>query len=106
MKKNEILTELFESKTIKETFRRVKQSSDTRENLQDLEQDIYLYLMEDDKVERLYKENKLHFYVVRLILNQLRSQTSRYFYLYKRWDSKRSGFKNNDDEETRELLCD
>lgn len=106
MTKNEILKELFQSKTIKETFRRVKQSSDTRENLQDLEQDIYLYLLEDEKVERLYDENKLHFYVVRLILNQLRSQTSRYFYVYKRWDSKRSTFLKNNDDENKELLCD
>ena len=56
-------------------------------NLQDLEQDIYIYLLENktnEELEQLYNKKELNFYLTRIVLNNINSKTSRYYYLYKK----------------------
>lgn len=111
MTKNEIIEQAKREHLVEGIIENVKNFNDTKQNLEDLAQDIYLILLEDDKVERLYNEGKLKYYIVRIVLNQVRSNTSAFFYDYKRWDFARRELiihpaDNNDDEETRELLCD
>lgn len=56
------------------------------EDLTDLCQDIYLALMEKDEetIEDLYTKKQLNFYVTRMVINNIDSSTSRYFYNYKK----------------------
>lgn len=58
----------------------------TDEDLADLCQDIYLALMEKDEetIEELYANKQLNFFVTRMIINNIDSSTSRYFYNYKK----------------------
>lgn len=58
----------------------------TDEDLTDLCQDIYLALMEKDEetIEDLYINKQLNFYVTRMVINNIDSSTSRYFYNYKK----------------------
>lgn len=55
-----------------------------KENLKDLKQDLLLQLIEkEDYVRELIESNKLKFYLTRIVLNNIRSNTSRYYYKYK-----------------------
>ena len=58
----------------------------TDEDLTDLCQDIYLALMEKDEetIEDLYAKKQLNYYVTRMVINNIDSSTSRYFYNYKK----------------------
>lgn len=58
----------------------------TDEDLTDLCQDIYLALMEKDEetIEDLYTKKQLNYYVTRMVINNIDSSTSRYFYNYKK----------------------
>lgn len=58
----------------------------TDEDLPDLCQDIYLALMEKDEetIEDLYAKKQLNFFVTRMVINNIDSSTSRYFYNYKK----------------------
>lgn len=62
--------------------------TETKINLQDLEQDLYLELLEreDDLIQNLYTHNQLKYYLTRIVLNNIRSKNSRYFYKYKKED--------------------
>ena len=111
MTTNEIIEKVKRERIVEDVIQNVKNFNDTKENLEDLAQDIYLILLEDDKIERLYNEGKLKYYIVRIVLNQVRSNTSSFFYDYKRWDFARRQLiihptDNNDEEDNRELLCD
>ena len=58
----------------------------TDEDLTDLCQDIYLALMEKDEetIEDLYTKKQLNYYITRMVINNIDSSTSRYFYNYKK----------------------
>lgn len=58
----------------------------TDEDLTDLCQDIYLALMEKDEetIEDLYAKKQLNYYITRMVINNIDSSTSRYFYNYKK----------------------
>lgn len=58
----------------------------TDEDLTDLCQDIYLALMEKDEetIEELYANKQLNYYVTRMVINNIDSSTSRFFYNYKK----------------------
>lgn len=56
----------------------------TDEDLTDLCQDIYLALMEKDEdiIVDLYEKGNLNFYITRIVLNNVDSKTSRFYYRY------------------------
>ena len=58
----------------------------TDEDLTDLCQDIYLALMEKDEetIEDLYTKKQLNYYVTRMVINNIDSSTSRFYYIYKK----------------------
>ncbi len=62
------------------------------ENLNDLEQDIYLHLMEKGKeqqLQKMYDNGQIVYYLARIVSNQIHSHNSPYYYKYK---------KNNNDD--------
>ena len=54
-------------------------------DLSDLSQMVYLTLLEypEDKIQDLWESNAINFLIVRLVLFNLRSKTSRYYYAIK-----------------------
>ena len=58
--------------------------SETRWNLDDLVQDIYLdLLMKKDRIEQI-DDSQIRFYLARMIINNIHSKTSRYYVTYKK----------------------
>ena len=56
--------------------------------LKDLAQDIYVSLLEQqERIEAMTTEEQL-LYIQRMVFNNLKSKTSRYFYNYKRYEEK------------------
>lgn len=56
------------------------------EDLKDLEQDLYLELMEkdDELIDFLYNNDQLNYYMTRMVMNNINSKTSRFYYIYKK----------------------
>ena len=60
--------------------------SETRWNLDDLTQDIYLdLLMKKDRIEQI-DDSQIRFYLARMIINNIHSKTSRYYATYKKYE--------------------
>lgn len=60
-------------------------SGEYKEDLDDLIQDIWVCLLEKKEYTLdLWRKNHLKFYVARIVLNQIRSKTSPYYYKYKK----------------------
>lgn len=54
---------------------------------EDLVQDIYLNLLNtpEERVISLYESGQANYYITRVLLNNVNSVTSRYYYLYRRF---------------------
>ena len=58
--------------------------SETRWNLDDLVQDIYLDLLsKKEKIEQI-DESQIRYYLARIVINNIHSRTSRYYTTYKK----------------------
>ena len=64
-----------------------------RSEYDDLVQDILLELLDQTKVVDLYKKGQLKFYIMRIIRNNIQSNTSRFYYRYRRFSLLNSGDK-------------
>ena len=85
MTKKEIIGKLAREGKVKEAINNIaKDSNDT--DLFDLEQDTYIQLLEkdDDIIEKLYEDGQLMWYVTRILLNNIHSKTSPFYYRYKK----------------------
>lgn len=87
MTKNEIIERIAKEKMIEEIINNLA-IGETKFNLDDLKQDVYLALLnkDEDKIIQLYINKQLKFYIVRMIINQLFSKTSPYYLKYKKND--------------------
>lgn len=103
MSKEEIIQELADNNTLYEIVNNITKAPLTEDEL-DFIQDLYINLLEkDDKViEELYENKQLKFYITRIILNNLRSVTSPYFYKYKKWTTKK---QNIDETNTNKFIA-
>lgn len=57
----------------------------------DLVQDILIELLDQEKIVDLYKKGQLKFYIMRITRNNIQSNTSRFFYKYRRFSLRNSG---------------
>jgi hypothetical protein len=75
--KNQIIEQLFLSKEFNDCINKM-QPADLRD---DLKSEVMLILLEKDEAEikDLHSQNKLKFYTVRIILNQIQSNTSPFY---------------------------
>ena len=64
-----------------------------RSEYDDLTQDILIELLSQEKIVDLYKKGQLRYYVVRVIRNNIQSNTSRFFYRYRRFSLLNQGDK-------------
>lgn len=84
LSKSEILELLGKEKQIETWIANIRKTSLKKNSLSDLAQDTYLLLAEmpEEKIEALYERGELPFFVNRVLLNQVNSTTSAYYYKY------------------------
>jgi len=58
----------------------------------DLAQEIYLILLEydNDKLKDIFDKKQINFFLSRIIMNQVFSKNSPFYYKYKRWDENKN----------------
>lgn len=63
-----------------------------KECYKDLANDIYLELLEkpENILLCIYERNQIQYYLTRIVLNNVNSKTSRFYYKYCRWDLKKT----------------
>ena len=81
--------EIAENHIVEKMISKIANASDVRLGfLRDLAQDIYLILLEQqDRIENMPTTEQL-LYIQRVVFNNLKSKTSRYYYNYKRHEEK------------------
>ena len=62
-----------------------------RSEYDDLVQDILIELLDQSKVVDLYKKGQLKYFIMRIVRNNIQSNTSRFFYRYRRFSLRNSG---------------
>ena len=65
-----------------------------RSEYDDLTQDILMELLDQTKIVDLYKRGQLRYYVMRIVRNNIQSNTSRFFYRYRRFSLLNQGDKS------------
>lgn len=86
MNRYKIIEQLAKERTIEKIISNISKGEEERENLEELAQDIYLELLDktsEELIAQLYKDNQLIFYITRIIILNIRSKTSPYYYKYK-----------------------
>ena len=64
-----------------------------RSEYDDLVQDVLIELLNQSKVVDLYKKGQLKFYIMRITRNNIQSNTSRFYYRYRRFSLLNQGDK-------------
>ena len=62
-----------------------------RSEYSDLTQDILIEMLNQTKIVDLYEKNQLRYYVMRIVRNNIQSNTSRFYYRYRRFSLRNSG---------------
>lgn len=83
--KKEIIGKIANDKVVEQIITNITKDNDD-DTLKDLSQMIYVWLMEDDeeKIESMYSKNQLNYYITRMVINNLHSKNSRYYYMFKK----------------------
>lgn len=99
MTRRQIVEELAEHQVVEQLVRVICKVSATY--LKDLSQMIYVYLLEydEEKIITLYEEGSLKFFLVRIIKNQWKSNTSPFHYQYRRFQHKSNELTNYEIED-------
>jgi hypothetical protein len=89
MGKYEIVAELAQNKTIEEIIGNIAQNPQD-DTLKDLAQMLYedLLMKDEDKIVQLYESEQLQYFITRMVLNSINSKTSRYYYLFAKFNNK------------------
>ena len=83
MNKYEIIEQLAKDKIVEGIIDNINNKDP---DLEDLKQDIYVeLLLKDDRlIEQLHQNNKLKYFIVKMVTNNIKSKTSPYYYQYKK----------------------
>lgn len=92
MTKEGVVEYIARSKLIQECIK-VVTGGVWRSEYDDLTQDILIELLDQEKIVDLYEKGQLRYYVVRVVRNNIQSNTSRFFYRYRRFSLLNSGDK-------------
>lgn len=82
---NEVVNEIARKQVVESIVYRVTSSGETAQDpssLEDLIQDIYLSLLEDDKIVDIYEQGHENYYIARIVTNNICSSSSRYYRVY------------------------
>ena len=92
MTREGVVEEIARSKLIQECILIVT-GGVWRSEYDDLVQDILIELLDQEKIVDLYEKGQLKFYIMRITRNNIQSNTSRFFYRYRRFSLLNSGDK-------------
>ena len=89
-----LISELAERHIVEKMVSKLADASDIKLGfLKDLAQDIYVSLLEQQqRIEAMTSDEQL-LYIQRMVFNNLKSKTSRYYYRYKRYAEKKGKLK-------------
>ena len=85
MTNTQIIEKIAKEKKVEELIRNISKQPDiTQRHLDDLSQDIYIQLLEKPPtlIETLYEKNELTYYIARMLVNNIHSTLSPYYYKY------------------------
>ena len=85
-----VVEEIARSKLIQECIK-VVTGGVWRSEYDDLVQDILIEMLNQTKIVDLYKKGELKYFIMRIIRNNIQSNTSRFFYRYRRFSLLNSG---------------
>lgn len=86
MDKNQIITEIARKKMVEQMVQNIAHQS-LSADLKDLCQMVYLILLEYDeqKLQDLWSNNQMNFFLARIIINQFRSTNSPFHTIYRKF---------------------
>lgn len=89
-----LIQEIADKCIVEKIVSKLADSSDIRLGfLKDLSQDIYVSLLEQqERIEAMPSDEQL-LYIQRMVFNNLKSKTSRYYYRYKKYEEKKAKLK-------------
>src|SRR5574344_32346 len=90
MTKEGVVEYIARSKLIQECIK-VVTGGVWRSEFDDLVQDVLVELLNQEKIVGLYQRNQLRYYVMRIVRNNIQSNTSRFYYRYRRFSLLNSG---------------
>lgn len=101
MTKGDIIAELARERAVETLCRNIAGGSENASDLQDLSQMVYLILLDydEEKLHDLYETGALPFFIVRIIIRQVRSDTSAYHLTIRAFRQKCQPISNEYDEE-------
>lgn len=81
---HDIVEELARNKLIEELVNNIAPADESYK--EDLVQDLYIELLNKppDNIINLYQANKLKYFIVRMVMNNINSKTSPFYYRYKK----------------------
>ena len=85
MSVKEVVNEIANKRIVESIVYRVTSSGETAQDpssLDDLIQDIYVSLLEDNKIVDIYEQGHANFYIARIVTNNICSSSSRYYRNY------------------------
>ena len=90
MTAREIVERIAQEQRVEQITARIAGVSALTADLQDLSQMIYVALLEygDERIIDLWESDAINFLIVRLVIFNLRSKTSRYYYAIKRFTAR------------------
>lgn len=99
MTKFEIVEELAKNRVIEDIVSNVAQNP-KEDTLKDLSQMLYedLLMKDDEKVIQLYEDGQLQFFITRMVLNSINSKTSRYYYMFSKFNNNCVEYKIDNEE--------
>ena len=70
------------------------------DDYKDLINDIYLELLEksQDNLESIYNRGQINYFITRIVLNNINSVTSRYYYKYGKWKKNKTAIDETTDK--------
>ena len=92
MSTREVVEYIAQSKLIQECIL-VVTGGVWRSEYDDLTQDVLIELLNQEKIISLYQKGQLKYFIMRIIRNNIQSNTSRFFYRYRRFSLLNSGDK-------------
>lgn len=102
MDRNGIIAELWDSKDLNDTLKKMKPV----EIQEDLKSELFLIIceIEENKLLQLYNRKELKFYIVRIMLNIVRSSKNNFYKNYRNFDQYNNEEKPDEQYEPVEIM--
>lgn len=83
---NKIVNKIAKERIVENIISNISKNSND-EDLKDLSIDIYLELLEKDEdfLEGIYERGQMPYYLTRIVMNNINSKTSPFFYRYRKY---------------------